>query len=100
VEYGKNGERLLFPCFSFFSVLCALRVEEEEVAGDCVLVALRIGVLGLDAPCAEDFGDLRMRFLECERVDGVVDAGECFREPESEEVAAQLADRRGGVVVL
>lgn len=73
--------------------------EEEEVAGYGVLVALRIGVLGLDAPVAEDLGNLRMRFLECERVEGVVDAGEGFREPESEEVAAQLADRRGGVVV-
>lgn len=64
-----------------------------------VLVALRIGVLGFDAPVAEDFGDLRVRFLECEGVEGVVDAGEGFRKPESEEVAAQLADRRGGVVV-
>lgn len=73
--------------------------EEEEVSGDLVLVALRIGVLGIDAPVAEDLGNLRVRFLECEGVEGVVDAGEGFREPESEEVTAQLADRRGGVVV-
>ena len=73
--------------------------EEEEVAGDLVLVALRIGVLGLDAPVADDLGNLRVRILECERVEGVVDAGERFREPESQEVAAQLSDRRGGVVV-
>jgi hypothetical protein len=76
-----------------------LLVEKEEVAGDSVLVALRIGTIGLDAPVAEDLGELRVRFLECEDVEGVVDAGERFREPESEEVAAQLADRRGGVVV-
>jgi hypothetical protein len=74
-------------------------VEEEEVAGDCVLVALRIGVLGLDAPGAENFGNLRVRVFVGDGVEGVVDAGECFREPESEEVAAQLADRRGRVVV-
>lgn len=74
-------------------------MEEEEVACDLVLVALRIGTIGLDAPVAEDLGDLRVRFLECEGVEGVVDAGEGFREPESEEVAAQLADRRGGVRV-
>ena len=74
-------------------------MEEEEVAGDSVLVAFRVGTIGLDAPVAEDLGELRVRFLECEDVEGVVDAGESFREPESEEVAAQLADRRGGVVV-
>ena len=74
-------------------------MEAEEVAGDLVLVALRIGVLGLDAPVAEDLGELRVRSLECEDVECVVDAGESFREPEAEEVAAELADRRDRVVV-
>lgn len=77
-----------------------MRVEKEEVAGDSVLVAFRVGTIGLDSPGAEDFGGLRVRFLKGEGVEGAVDRGEGFREPESEEVAAHLADRRGGVVVL
>lgn len=76
-----------------------MRVEKDEVAGDSVLVAFRVGILGLDSPGAEDFGGLRVRVFVGEGVEGAVDRGEGFREPEAEEVAAQLADRRGGVVV-
>ena len=64
-----------------------------------ILVALRIGVFGLDAPFAEDLGNLRVRFLECEDVECMVDVGESLREPEPEEVAAELADRRDRIVV-
>lgn len=89
-----------FSWFSLFRVFHGLDhgAEAEEVAGDGVRVA--VGVLGEEPPGAEDCGAVGWRgaWIEGEAEQGA-EVGEGFGEPESGEVAAQLADRRGRVVV-
>lgn len=72
--------------------------EAEKVSGDLVIVVFRL-VVRVQAPFTEDFLRLRVRRLVCEGMEGAVDFGERFREPESRNVPRDGAERRERIVV-
>lgn len=70
----------------------------EKVSGDLVVVVFRL-VIRIQAPFAENFLRLRVRWLVCERMEGAIDFGERFREPEPRNVPRDGAERRERIVV-
>ena len=72
--------------------------ESEKVSGDLVVVVFRL-VVRVYAPFAENFLRLRVRRLVCEGMEGAVDFGKRFREPEPRNVPRDGAERRERIVV-
>jgi len=75
-----------------------LVAESEKVSGDLVVVVFRLFVR-VYAPFAENFPRLRVRRLVCEDMEGAVDFGERFREPEPRNIPRDGAERRERIVV-